>query len=53
MSVVLIPANESKDHYPKSLVKLSKLYFLSDMANFLKQGLKKKIAFNIGKVGFI
>lgn len=34
---VLIPPNESKDHYLKSLIKLSKLYFLPDRAISLKQ----------------
>lgn len=34
---VLIPPNESKDHYSNSLVKLSRLYFLPDRAISLKQ----------------
>lgn len=34
---LLIPPNESKDHYSNSLVKLSRLYFLPDRAISLKQ----------------
>lgn len=47
-NVMLIPLNESKNHYPNSLVKLCKFYFLSDRDIFLfeqYQGSQEKAEF--------
>lgn len=40
---LVIPLSKSEDHYPNSMDKLSKLYFLSDRAISLKQGFKNSI----------